>query len=225
MSIRRISSTLVAGVLLAAVFAVPAAAKPAPVTKITFKLDSHQVAAGDQVTSSVLVQTRSGHMWVAFPGAVLSIVVDGVEVGLATAGADGLAPVAYTAAEAGDHVMKVVFAGDETHKKAQRAQGFEVSGSTPIATAPEAPVLSATAGTALVSLSWTVPADGGSPITGYNVYRGSAALTESLLASGLTGTTYDDATAVTGSTYFYVVTAVNAVGESVWSNEVSATAL
>jgi fibronectin type 3 domain-containing protein len=33
-----------------------------------------------------------------------------------------------------------------------------------------------------------------------------------------------DASAATGSTYFYVVTAVNAEGESVWSNEVSASA-
>ena len=94
----------------------------------------------------------------------------------------------------------------------------------PVATPPEAPVLSATAGTALVSLSWTVPADGGSPITGYNVYRGDTTLTEVLLVSVPTGTTYADAI-LSGSTYYYVVTAVNAVGESVWSNEVSATAL
>jgi hypothetical protein len=224
-SIRRISTALVAGVLLAAVFVVPAAAKSTSVTKITFKLDAHEVAVGDQVTSSVAVRTRDGNQWVAFPGAVLSILVDGIEVGTATAGADGLAPVAYTAVEAGDHVMKIVFAGDEAHKKAQRAQGFEVSGSTPVATEPDAPVLSATAGTALASLSWTVPTDGGSPITGYNVYRGSTILTETLLISGVTGTVYEDTTAATGSTYYYVVTAVNAVGESVWSNEVSATAL
>jgi fibronectin type 3 domain-containing protein len=154
--------------------------------------------------------------------------VDGLEVGTTTSAVDGLAPVSYTTVEAGEHVMKVVFAGDATHKKAQRAQGFEVSGiapePVPVATAPEAPVASATAGTALVSLSWTVPADGGSPITGYNVYRGDTTLTEVLLVSVPTGTTYADAI-LSGSTYYYVVTAVNAVGESVWSNEVSATAL
>ena len=227
MSIRRTAAALVAGFLLTAVFALPAAAKSAPVTKMTFKLDSHQVTAGEDVTSAVLVQTRSGNQWVAFSGAVLTITVDGLEVGTTTSAVDGLAPVSYTTVEAGEHVMKVVFAGDATHKKAQRAQGFEVSGTAPVpvATAPEAPVLSATAGTALVSLSWTVPADGGSPITGYNVYRGDTTLTEVLLVSALTATTYDDTTALTGSTYFYVVTAVNAVGESVWSNEVSATAL
>jgi predicted phage tail protein len=225
MSIRRMAAALVAGFLLTAVFALPAAAKSAPVTKITFKLDSHQVAAGDDVTSAVFVQTRSGNQWVAFPGAVLTIKVDGLDVGTTTSAADGLAPVSYTAVEAGDHVMKVVFAGDDTHKKAQRAQGFEVSAPAPVATAPDAPVLSATAGTALVSLSWTVPADGGSAITSYNVYRGDTTGTETLLISALTGTTYDDTTAVTGSTYYYVVTAVNAVGESAWSNEASATAL
>jgi hypothetical protein len=227
MSIRRTAAALVAGFLLTAVFALPAAAKSAPVTKMTFKLDSHQVTAGEDVTSAVLVQTRSGNQWVAFSGAVLTITVDGLEVGTTTSAVDGLAPVSYTTVEAGEHVMKVVFAGDATHKKAQRAQGFEVSGTVPVpvATVPEAPVLSATAGAALVSLLWTPPADGGSPITGYNVYRGDTTLTEVLLVSALTATTYDDTTALTGSTYFYVVTAVNAVGESVWSNEVSATAL
>jgi len=229
MSIRRTAAALVAGFLLTAVFALPAAAKSAPVTKMTFKLNSHQVAAGEDVTSAVLVQTRSGNQWVAFSGAVLTITVDGLEVGTTTSGVDGLAPVSYTTVEAGEHVMKVVFAGDATHKKAQRAQGFEVSAAAPepvpVATAPDAPVLSATAGTALVSLSWTPPADGGSPITSYSVYRGDTTLTEVLLASALTGATYDDTSALTGSTYFYVITAVNAVGESVWSNEVSATAL
>jgi fibronectin type 3 domain-containing protein len=75
----------------------------------------------------------------------------------------------------------------------------------------------------MVSLAWTVPADGGSPITGYTVYRGDTTGTEtSLVALGLV-TTYDDASALSGSTYFYVVTAVNAAGASVWSNEVSVT--
>jgi hypothetical protein len=47
---------------------------------------------------------------------------------------------------------------------------------TPQATAPSAPSgLVASAGNGSVMLSWTVPnSDGGSPITGYNVYRAPA---------------------------------------------------
>jgi hypothetical protein len=140
-----------------------------------------------------------------------------------TTDADGFGLVSYVADTEGGHVMKVFYEGDDTHKRARRAQGFQVTPDDGL-DAPAAPVLSATAGTASVSLSWTVPADGGSPITGYNVYRGVAAGTETLLVSLGVVTAYVDTTAVTGTTYYYVVTAVNAEGESVWSNEVSATA-
>lgn len=209
-----------------ALVASPAAAKPAPVTKIKFKLDAHELAAGTDVTGSVNVFTRLGNVWSPFEGATLSLRVDKVEVATLTTDVDGHADVVYSGALEGDHVMKVVFLGDELHKRAQRAQGFSVTGSvTPVATEPEAPVLSGTAGTATASLTWTVPLDGGSPITGYNVYRGDTAGTETMLVGLGVVTTYDDATALTGSTYYYVVTAVNAVGESVWSNEVAVTAL
>jgi hypothetical protein len=72
----------------------------------------------------------------------------------------------------------------------------------------------------MVSLTWSVPSDGGSPITGYNVYRGDGSGTETLLVSGVTDVWYDDASGTVGTTYSYVVSAVNAVGESAWSNEV-----
>lgn len=225
MARKRIAILLGLSVGLALV-ASPAAAKPAPVTKIKFKLDAHELAAGTDVTGSVNVFTRLGNVWSPFEGATLSLRVDKVEVATLTTDVDGHADVVYSGALEGDHVMKVVFLGDELHKRAQRAQGFSVTGSvTPVATAPEAPALSGTAGVATASLTWTVPADGGSAITGYNVYRGATSGTEALLVGLGVVTTYDDTTALTGSTYYYVVTAVNAVGESVWSNEVVVTAL
>jgi len=98
---------------------------------------------------------------------------------------------------------------------------------TPQATVPSAPSgLVASGGAGSVSLSWSAPAsDGGSPVTGYNVYRGTSAGGESAtpLATGVTTTTFTDTTAVNGTTYFYKVTAVNAVGVSAQSNEASAT--
>jgi hypothetical protein len=221
MSFRR-TFTLLVGVLVATSLALPAGAKSKPVTKIKFKLDSHEMVVGDDVTGTVKVCTHTGHPWDPFPGATLSVRVDGDEVGTVVTDANGEADIVYAGATEGDHVMKVVFAGDDTHKRAQRAQGFTVAASTE-PTVPEAPVLSATAGAALVSLSWTVPAEGASAITGYNVYRGTASGGEALLVSGVAGTTYADTTAVSGTTYYYQVTAVNAEGEGARSNEVSAT--
>lgn len=91
------------------------------------------------------------------------------------------------------------------------------------ATVPGAPTLSATAGDGKVDLSWTTPGDGGSAITGYNVYRGTSSGSHSLLASLGVTNAYTDTAVTNGNTYYYAVTAVNAVGEGAKSNEVSAT--
>ncbi len=95
------------------------------------------------------------------------------------------------------------------------------------ATVPSAPQsLAAVAANSSVSLSWSAPAsDGGSAITGYNVYRGTTAGGESAtpLAANVSARNFTDTSAVNGTTYFYRVAAVNAVGTSPQSNEVSAT--
>ncbi len=68
----------------------------------------------------------------------------------------------------------------------------------------------ATPGTGLVSLAWNpVPT-----ATGYHVKRATAADgLYALLAGGWLGTSYADTGLTAGSTFFYVVTATNAVGE------------
>lgn len=73
------------------------------------------------------------------------------------------------------------------------------------------------------SLSWSPPADdGGRPVTGYLVLRGSSAGTETLLASvSASATTYQDTTVSLKQTYYYEVIAVNAVGQSAPSSEVA----
>ena len=92
------------------------------------------------------------------------------------------------------------------------------------ATAPAAPTLSGSAGDGVVHLSWSAPADNGSPITGYELYRSTSTGTETALASiDATATSYDDAAVSNGTTYDYELTAHNAVGESARSNEVAAT--
>src|SRR5216684_4089922 len=95
----------------------------------------------------------------------------------------------------------------------------------PPPTVPGAPTaLTATAGNASISLSWTAPAsNGGASITGYNVLRSTTSGAETALSSGVTGTTYTDSSALNGTTYFYKVTAVNSAGPGAASNEASAT--
>ncbi|NPA75764.1 MAG: fibronectin type III domain-containing protein, partial [Euryarchaeota archaeon] len=91
---------------------------------------------------------------------------------------------------------------------------------------PSAPLnLKATAGDGYVTLSWSAPSsNGGSAITEYKIYRGTSKGGEKYLAqvSGSTFT-YKDTAVSNGVTYYYYVTAVNSVGESPKSNEVSAT--
>ena len=89
-------------------------------------------------------------------------------------------------------------------------------------TVPGTPTLTATAGNATVHLSWTTPANGGSAITGYKIYRSTTSGTETLLSTLGVVTTYDDNTAVNGTTYWYQVTAVNVPGEGPRSTEKSA---
>ncbi|HEV2257826.1 MAG TPA: fibronectin type III domain-containing protein, partial [Streptosporangiaceae bacterium] len=108
----------------------------------------------------------------------------------------------------------------------QSPQSNEAS-ATPRATAPSAPTgLMASGSNGSVKLSWIAPAsNGGSQITGYDVYRGTTQGGESStpIATGVSGSTFTDTGVTNGTTYYYKVTAVNAVGQSPQSNEASAT--
>jgi subtilase family serine protease len=99
---------------------------------------------------------------------------------------------------------------------------------TATATAPSAPRTLAAIGSATqVKLTWSAPAsNGGSAVTSYNVYRGTAANGEGATpyASAITSTSYTDTAVTKGTTYFYKVTALNSVGEGLASNEASAKA-
>ena len=98
---------------------------------------------------------------------------------------------------------------------------------TPVSgdTAPSPPrSLSAAAGDARVALGWLAPSsDGGSPITNYKIYRGTSSNGESLLITVGNVSTYTDTGVSNGVTYYYVVTAVNGIGDSGASGEASAT--
>jgi len=102
----------------------------------------------------------------------------------------------------------------------QSANSAEVS-ATPNVLAPAAPTgLSAPAGNAQVSLSWNASAGA----TSYNVKRSlaSGGPFNTILASTV-APNYTDTSATNGTTYYYVVSALNAAGESANTAPVSAT--
>ncbi|MGI9087731.1 MAG: hypothetical protein ACR2HH_08350 [Chthoniobacterales bacterium] len=72
-------------------------------------------------------------------------------------------------------------------------------------------------GTGIVHVTWSAPDNGGSPIASYNVFRRTNPGTYGApLATVPAGTTnYDDATTDPTTSYFYKVTAINMIGESV----------
>lgn len=80
--------------------------------------------------------------------------------------------------------------------------------------------LTATEGNAKVTLTW----DAAEGATGYNVmFSTQSGGPYETIASAVYGTTYTHEPLINDTTYYYVVSAINAAGESAPSNEVSAT--
>ncbi len=91
---------------------------------------------------------------------------------------------------------------------------------------PPSPPLNLTAvhGPYYINLTWEYPStDTGSPVTQYQVYRGNTSGSHQILAFPGLNHTYTDIHVIPGITYYYVVTAQNAMGQGLPSNEASAT--
>ena len=83
---------------------------------------------------------------------------------------------------------------------------------TPASTPPPAPASPS------VSLTWTAE----SGVTGYRVYRSTVSGSGYSLVGRATTASYRDNTVVSGTTYYYVVTAYTGSAESAYSNETTA---
>ncbi len=97
-----------------------------------------------------------------------------------------------------------------------------LAGCLPRTTNPAAPVpsdLVATAGDATVTLAWAASTGA----TGYNVKRATSSGGPYTQLAAPTTPGYSDSSLTNGTTYYYVVSALNAAGESANSSEASAT--
>jgi len=93
-------------------------------------------------------------------------------------------------------------------------------------TAPTNPTAAPANGRTGLTVTWNAPTStGGSPITGYRIYRETAAGGGPFpVTVGPTTTTFTDAAVTKKVKYVYRITALNSVGESPFSAEVNATA-
>ena len=105
-----------------------------------------------------------------------------------------------------------------TNSAGTSANSSQVS-ATPQAPPPVPSGLTATPGNQQVSLSWAASTGAAS----YNVKRGAVSGGPFTTVSSPTATSYNDPSLTNGTTYYYVVSAVNAGGESANSSQVSAT--
>jgi fibronectin type 3 domain-containing protein len=128
-----------------------------------------------------------------------------------------------TANSSGD----IVIALTNGAKDQPMINGLEVLGSsTSCSTAPSAPTgLTATASSSsAIGLSWgavTPPAN--CSVSSYTVYGGTTANPTTVIASGVTGTTYSNTGLAASTTYYYIVKAVDADGTSAASAQAQAT--
>jgi predicted phage tail protein len=120
------------------------------------------------------------------------------------------------------------FAVDAVNDADLHSAASAEASATPVSptTAPGSPSgLTATAGNAQVSLSWTAPAsDGGAQITSYDIYDGTTGnvKTTAPVASSK-GTSVTVKNLANGTTYYFKVAAVNTVGVGPASSAASAT--
>jgi Big-like domain-containing protein len=141
--------------------------------------------------------------------------------------ADGCVPPGCTSATAGKYDPPYWTSRTAKASIARQSGGRRLlSAFDPIEPAvPAAPRLaSATRLASGVDVRWFAPDNGGSPLTHYNILRGTTSGGESFLASTFDAQKpeYVDTTADVNTTYYYVVTATNAVGTGSSCGELTA---
>lgn len=151
--------------------------------------------------------TKGGHTYAVNINVVpRDVTVDGVSIADEFFKATAVRPSDIDVSPDGNHIYISQLGG-----------GILIADKTPIVPPNPPTAVVATPGNAEVTLAWTAS----SGLTGYNVYRSTTngGSYSKLNSSAVTATSYTDATAINGTTYYYVVTAFNTPGESVHSNQ------
>ncbi len=103
----------------------------------------------------------------------------------------------------------VVTANNAAGESAASASSPAATPSVPVTVPPAPTAVNAVAGNALVTVTWTAAPSASS----YNVYRSTSQGSQGSLVGSSATSSYSDTTVVNGTTYYYVVTATNAVGQ------------
>ncbi len=163
--------------------------------------------------------------WPAVTGATSYNIYWSTNSGVTTATGTRIAgvssPFVHTGLNAGSTYYYIVTA---VNSAGESSASVQVSATTnaPAATVPAAPSgVSASGGAKQVTLSWAAA----SGATSYNVYWSSTAGVSTATGTKVAGVTspYVQTGLADGSAYFFIVTAVNAIGESAASAEATAT--
>ncbi len=179
----------------------------------------------EQTIDSTIALTAGAwtHVAVTLSGSTGTFYLNGVAVGTNTAmtlkpASLGSTTLNYLGRSQFSSDPYIASALDEFQIYARALTAAEIAA---LATPPSAPAgLSATAGDAQAVLSWSSV----SGVDSYSVKRAPAATGPySIVASGLTATSYTDTGLANGTTYYYAVTATRSVAESARSASVSAT--
>jgi fibronectin type 3 domain-containing protein len=191
--------------------------------KVRFAIRTPSV--GEQIIDGTAALPTGGwhHVAVVLNGATGTLYVDGVQVGQNTAMT--LTPSSL-GATGNNYLGKSQFndpylngAVDDFHIFAQALTAQQVAA---LAAPPAAPAsVTAIPGNAQVAVSWGAVAGAVS----YNVKRASVSGGPYTLVANTTATSFTDTGLTNGTTYYYVVTALNAATESLNSAEASATPL
>lgn len=133
------------------------------------------------------------------------------------------AQLTTTALPVGTDIVTGTYSGDGVSAGSSGTTTVVVGAAPP--GPPAGPTLVATAQVGSIKVDWSSASDGGSPITGYRLYRSTSASGPFTLIAAVPTGDYQDTTVVIGTTYFYRGTTVNALGESPYSNTDSTAAL
>lgn len=174
----------------------------------------NQAPAAPALVSATAGNAQVNLTWSASPGATSYTVKSATTSGGPYTTVATVAGTSYThtGLTNGTTYYYVVSAANAVGSSANslEASAQPVAPTTP--TAPAAPsTLTATAGDAKVTLGWSASAGAAS----YNVKRATTSAGPFTTLTNTATTSYVDTTAVNGTTYYYVVSAVNSAGESV----------